>query len=362
MAEDDSTGKPPKARKTRVPERARRPAEPAAELLADINDRALRERLATLAETVEGVDRRTPAVEELEPAARERLGVPFAQDNPGLPNAILRAALFPVLPPNGERPFVKKAPIFSVAGLKVTFTGQRFDQSDLDVLLGVFDIGKYQPLGHKLEFAAHALLKLLGKTTGGTDHEWLHSVLTRLTGGIIDIRYNQKRFFGALLLGGVRDEITGRYTIAINADLAVMFGFGMWSYVEREQRSALGRNQTAKVFHLYYSSHAAPGKHSYETLAALADLQNKQKADVKRNILRAHDALKAPDCGFLVDYQADKDGVLVTKRDTPSQLRHLAAKGTSCATRRRKPRESKDAQSATAHGMAATPARDSSHN
>ena len=95
--------------------------------------------------------------------------VPFARDNPGLPNGIMRAALFPALPPSGERPFVKKAPIFSISGLSVSFTGQRFDQSDLDVLLGIFEIGRYEALGHKFTFAAHALLKLLGKTNGGSE-------------------------------------------------------------------------------------------------------------------------------------------------------------------------------------------------
>ena len=161
-------------------------------------------------------------------------------------------------------------------------------------------------------------------------------MLTRLTGGIVEIRHNKRRFFGACL-GGKLEEGNGQYTIAINAGLAVMFGFGMWSYVDREQRGALGRNQTAKVFHLYYSSHAAPGKHSYETLAALADLQNKQKADVKRNILKAHDALKAPKCGFLFDYWADKDGVIVSKKETGSQARHLEAKLVAPARGTKKP-------------------------
>lgn len=324
MAEDDSTGAGAKGRRNRASGRDQ--GEEA--VLAGLPP-ALRSQLEILKSTLEEAavsgEREGVGANTLE-IRHEPLRIPFSKDNPGLPNGVMRAALFPVLPTDGARPFLRKAQIFSVSGLSVSFTGQRFDQSDLDVLLGIFEIGRYEEIGHKFSFTAHSLLKLLGKTTGGSDHEWLHSVLTRLTGGVVEIRHNKRRFFGALLLGGKLEEGNGRYTIAINADLAVLFGFGMWSYVEREQRSTLGRNQTAKVFHLYYSSHAAPGKHSYETLAALADLQSKQKANLKRKIIKAHDALADPKCGFLLGYQADKDGVVVEKRNTPSQERHLTAK------------------------------------
>src|SRR5215211_4307614 len=51
------------------------------------------------------------------------------------PNAVLRSALFPVLDTKKERPFLKEEKLCSVSGVEVIFTGQQFDQSDLDIYL-----------------------------------------------------------------------------------------------------------------------------------------------------------------------------------------------------------------------------------
>lgn len=249
--------------------------------------------------------------------------LPVFQEAFAIPNAILRAALFPARDVTAPRRFLEKAPIFAVDGIRITFTGQEFDQTDLDVLLGIIEIGTYIPVGQKFTFSAHALLKLLGKATGGHDHDWLHSVITRLCGGIVDIRHNRRRFFNSFFNGGVKDETTGHYTIAIDPKLIILFGCDMWSKIDREQRAALGRNGTAKALHGYYSSHAKPGKHHIDTLAQIAGLQSKQRAMRKRYVLKAHEALKAKECGFLKDYAVEGECISVKKTPTPSQARHL---------------------------------------
>ena len=88
------------------------------------------------------------------------------------------------------------------------------------------------PLGTPVKFSAHALLKALGLPTGGSNHARLHKVLIRLCGGVIDATDHGKRYFGQLLHGGIRDEITQNYIIKINPDFAVLFGFGMWSKID----------------------------------------------------------------------------------------------------------------------------------
>jgi hypothetical protein len=243
-----------------------------------------------------------------------------------IPNAILRAALFPARDVTAPRRFLEKASIFAVEGIQVTFTGQEFDQTDLDVLLGILEIGAYVPVGQKFTFSAHALLKLLGRDTGGTQHEWLRGVITRLCGGIVVIRHNRRRFTGGLVKGDLENEVTGHHTVSINPELILLFGCDMWSKIDRAQRAALGRNGTAKALHGYYSSHAKPGKHHIETLAQVAGLQSKQRAMRKRYVLKAHDALKAPECGFLKDYTVEGECITVEKKPTPSQARHLLKK------------------------------------
>ena len=188
------------------------------------------------------------------------------------PNAVFRSSLFPALNNKQPRRYIEEEKLFSVSGVDVIFTGKQFDQTDLDVYLELLNRAKPFPLGTPIKFSAHSLLKDLGWATGGKEHKRLHSILIRLCAGVVDMTDHKKRYFGQLLQGGIRDEITNNYEISINPKFAVLFGFGMWAAIDRDQRHALSRNSTAKALHAYYSSHAAPGPHRYDTLAQIAGL------------------------------------------------------------------------------------------
>jgi hypothetical protein len=238
------------------------------------------------------------------------------------PNAVFRSALFPALNNKQPRGFLKEQRLFSVDGVDVIFTGERFDQSDLDVYLELLNLARPLPLGAPIRFSAYSLLKALGRATGKANHEWLHSVLIRLRSGTVDMTDHKKRYFGGLIEGGFKDEITKHYEITINPKYAVLFGFGMWATIDREQRHALGRNQTAKALHAYYSTHAAPGPHSFETLARITGLTNSNPRQRRADLIRAHDQLKA--IGFLEGYEVKDDTIAAHVRHTPGQLRHIA--------------------------------------
>lgn len=264
-----------------------------------------------------------PVKNEIVPAT-EGVQLDFWDDGRrAAPNAVFRSALFPALN-NQTRTFVKKKELFAVEGVKVVFTGEQFDQSDLDVYLELLNMARPFPLGTPLKFSAHALLKSLGrKTVGTSDYDWLHSVITRLMGGVVDMRDHQKRYFGQLLEGGTRNEITREYDISLNPKFAVLFGFGMWATIDHAQRQAIGRNQTAKSLHAYYSSHAAPGAHKIETLANVAGVTGKNK---KSNVVKAHEVLKSEKVGFLEDYEVNGETIKATINHTKGQRRHIAKK------------------------------------
>jgi TrfA protein len=240
------------------------------------------------------------------------------------PNAVFRSALFPALN-SQKRQFIKQTKLFSVSGVEVIFTGEQFDQSDLDVYLEILNLSKLQPLGSPVKFSAYSFLKSIGRQTGNAQHKWLHSVLIRLCGGVVDMTDHKKRYFGQLIHGGIRDEITLNYEITINPKFAVLFGFGMWATIDREQRRSLGRNYTSKALHTYYSSHAAPSAHNFETLAGIAGLTNSTNPrKLKADIIKAHDHLKA--VGFLDGYEVAGDTIKPNIRHTLGQLRHIAQK------------------------------------
>ena len=248
---------------------------------------------------------------------------PWANDRRAAPNAVFRSALFPALN-NKTRKFIKEQKVYSVGGLDVTFTGEQFDQSDLDVYLEILNLAKAVPLGQPVRFSAYSLLKALGRCTGKTDHKWLHSVLVRLCGGVVEATDHKARYFGQLLFGGVRDEITNDYEITINPNFAKLFGFGLWSSIDLEQRRALERNSTAKALHAYYSTHTAPDLHRYDTLAQLAGLDGRNKTAVKNSLIRAHEELKR--VGFLVSYDTKPNGIEVVINMTEGQQQHLVRK------------------------------------
>jgi hypothetical protein len=237
------------------------------------------------------------------------------------PNAVFRSALFPALNNKQPRQFIKAKAIFSVAGVTVIFTGEQYDQTDLDVYLELLNRARPLPLGTPIRFSAHSLLKDLGRNTGNSDHKWLHSVIIRLCGGVVDMTDHKKRYFGQLLQGGIRDEITNNYEIVLNPKFAVLFGLGMWAKIDRDQRRALGRNSTAKALHAYYSSHAAPGPHRYDTLAQIAGLMGPNPRKLKASIIKAHAELER--VGFLAGYEAKPETIEVRTRQTPGQTRHL---------------------------------------
>jgi hypothetical protein len=99
----------------------------------------------------------------------------------------------------------------------------------------------------------------------------------------------------------------------------------LWASLDNDQRRALGRNQTAKALHAYYSTHAAPGPHSYRKLAELVGLNNTTNPrKLKADIIKAHDELKR--VGFLSDYESGANTIKTTINHTPSQAHHLIGK------------------------------------
>jgi hypothetical protein len=238
--------------------------------------------------------------------------------------AIFRSALFPAMNFKEGRPYLEGERLCSVDGVEVFFTGKQFDQSDLDVYLELLKIARDTPFGMECHFSAYSLLKALGRATGKANYKWLHSVIIRLCGGIVDMTDHQVRYFGGLVNGGTKDESTQHYGIRINTDFARFFKAGLWASLDNQQRCDLGRNQTAKALHAYYSTHAAPGPHSYATLAGLVGLGNKTSRNLRTNLIKAHDELKR--IGFLSGYEAREDTIRPTINHTPSQNRHIVRK------------------------------------
>ena len=77
------------------------------------------------------------------------------------PNVVFRSALFGI---SKIRDVSKKRTLIAaVEGIEIRFKGERFNQTDLDVCEQLLHMAREHPLGSKIEFSAHSLLRALGR-------------------------------------------------------------------------------------------------------------------------------------------------------------------------------------------------------
>lgn len=239
----------------------------------------------------------------------------------GVPNAVLRGALFGVS--QRRKTHKKRTLIAALDGYEIRFKGETFNQTDLDLWETLLHLARLQPLGTKVEFTAYALLKELGRGTGGKDQEQLKEELARLGSGWTEITWTkeQKTFAGNLLSSYFRDDQTGRYVVKFNPDMLQLYGVGH-TLIDWSERRALGSSSLAKWLHGFYASHAKPFAYKSETLHGLCG----STAELKefRRMLRAALA-QLVDVGAIKSWSIDPktDLVEVVNLPSPTQLKHL---------------------------------------
>lgn len=238
----------------------------------------------------------------------------------GVPNSTLRGALFAAVQGKG-RQYMKREILASQNGVTIRFTGWQLDQSDLDVWEQCLHLARMHPLGTRCDFTAHAFLKAMGRSTGKYQHEQLKEEFSRLTACAVEITQDQKTYFGSMVEGGVRDEISGRYVINLNPQMITLYGPGMWTAIDWQQRHQLARKPLALWLHGFYASHAEPFPLKVATLHELSGSQTKRLRKFKENLKSALYELQ--EVGAITAYEIEGDLVTVYRTPSDSQRRHL---------------------------------------
>ena len=146
----------------------------------------------------------------------------WAQVCRGVPNSVLRSALFGVMR-HGPRSFQQRVQKASVEGVKIIHTGPQLDQGDLDVWEQALQLARTGGLGCRIQFTASHFLKSIGRGTGKSQHEWLKGVFARLAASVVEIKDGHRAYFGAILHQGGRDDQTGRYVVEMNPKITFYF-------------------------------------------------------------------------------------------------------------------------------------------
>lgn len=244
----------------------------------------------------------------------------------GVPNAVLRGALFSV---SQKRATTKKLTLLTaVEGIDISFKGERFNQIDLDLLEMLLHLARTQPVGNKVEFTSHALLKELGRGTSGRDHEDLRNGIARLTGGVIDIKWTAgphkgETVGGVLIPTYVRDDATGRNVVVFNENIVKLYDNG-YTYINWEERKALGNNSLAKWCHGFYASHAKPYPLKVETIKKLCGSTVERLGDFKKMLRQALSRIE--EVGAIKSFEIVDDLVHVSTVPTKTQAKHLIKK------------------------------------
>ena len=273
---------------------------------------SLEQQLARLQAQVEGRGRNKPAKIVQFPL--------WSEPSRGVPNSALRGALFAAIQ-GKDRQYMKRKLLSVQKGMEIRFTGMQLNQSDLDVWEQVLHLARMHPLGTCCDFTAHAFLKALGRSTGKPMHEWLKDTFARLAGAVAEITHNRKTYFGPLIEGGIRDESTGLYVLHINPELVKLYGAGMWTALDWQQRQQLRRKPLALWLHGFYASHANPYPMRIEKLMQLSGSQTKRLRRFKEALVKALENLKT--IGAILDFEIKDSLVYVKRVPSPSQKKHL---------------------------------------
>jgi hypothetical protein len=170
------------------------------------------------------------------------------------------------------------------------------------------------------------MLRLIGRSTGKSDHAWLSRTLHQLTATSLEIRDMQSSrvFWGSLLPRGAADDTTAQYIVEINRGLIRLFDRG-FTQIDWDQRRSLRRKPLAQWLHLYFSSHAKPFPVSVSWLREKSGSRSASLRSFRQKLKTALAEIQR--IGVVVSWKIEGDVVSIVRVPTPSQQRHIERQG-----------------------------------
>jgi len=214
----------------------------------------------------------------------QQLKLPFwSDDQRAVPNGALRSALFAAIRP-GKRRYMDGEIVASVGGIELKYTGQKLDQSDLDVWEALLHLVRSMDLGNICYVSTYQILNLLALSDTGSNRKILYKCLTRLRASAIELKQGRYSYLGGLVNEAERDELTGKLKIVFNPKIIALFQFDQYTQVDFNICNQL-KSPLAKWLFRFYSTHAKPFPFTIETIHALCGSEAKSLKDFKNDTL-----------------------------------------------------------------------------
>ncbi len=296
------------------------------EVLNTVRDSGLRDIIANFGRTLakNELEKQRQKPEQQLPAKVIQFPL-FPEETRPVSNDVARSALFSCVQ-GKDRQFIKDTMLATVEGVEIRFTGERFNQDDHDLLMQLVFMAKHKPLGDYVTIPAYAILKALGRKTGGDQYRQLRVDMTRLMGALVSLRDTKHRieYFGHLIDDALQDETSRHWVYKFNPKLRALYNPNAYTLIDWERRKSLKGKDLARWLHLNIVGHAALLPYS---VAKLRELSGSQTAELRkfRQLLRtALGELKAT--GVIEAWEIDDNDLVHIHRGkaiSDSQRRHL---------------------------------------
>lgn len=255
-------------------------------------------------------------VEKMAAAARTAQVVQlplWADASRGIPNEVVRSALFTTRGRRIARRFLRDEPVLVLGDGQVHYRGEELRTDDEDVWLQVMHLAREQPLGECVQFTAYAFLRDLNWPTTAYYYKKLREHLARLQANAVTV--SSKRLEGGVSLSLIRrfewqderGEALRRWRVWVEPEMRALFGDRYYTLLEWHQRRQL--TPTAKRLYDYWASHRRP----YPVkVASLRDLCGSSTQSLRRWRQQLRSVLtELLACDFLGSAHIDPDTDLV---------------------------------------------------
>lgn len=237
----------------------------------------------------------------------------WAEYRRGVPNDLVRGALFTVGNSSAKRAYRKSAVIAALGNIEIVYTGEELRQDDEDVFLQLVHLARMSPLGCFIEFTAHSLLKALKWPTNSRSYGRLRDTITRLNATGLEVRSENRGYSGSLIRDfewrGADGSSSRMWKVRLEPRIVALFGHVAYSQIDWDQRLKLGN--LGKWLHSFYYTHAQPYPLKVETIHRLCGSTTRSIAKFRQLLRSAMEELIA--VGFLDSWDIDKNTIRVTR-------------------------------------------------
>ncbi len=247
----------------------------------------------------------------------------WREDRRGMPNDLVRSALFTIGNSRQKRSFRKDTVIAALGEVEITYTGEELRQDDEDVFLQLVHLARLAPLGETVEFTAHAMLKALRWSTDSRAYQRLRDSINRLAATGLSVSNGENGYNGSLVRDFEWKQTSGAssrtWKVRLEPRIVALFGRVTYTQIDWEQRLKLGN--LAKWLHSFYYTHATPYALKVRTIHALSGSTTRDLSKFRQTLRAALEELAK--VGFLEDWRIEPrtDLVHVTRVTSKPALR-----------------------------------------